>query len=61
MFAGFGGEALYRPIDKKFAIGASMHKVCKVVIAIWLDYSNVTGHLSLYLALPNQVNSHIDR
>jgi len=62
MFAGFGGEVLYRPIDKKFAIGASMHKVrqrgYKQRFSL-RDYSNVTGHLSLYLELPNQVNSQV--
>jgi len=62
MFAGVGGEVLYRPVDKKYAFGLSVHKVrqrgYKQRFSL-RDYTNTTGHFSIYLDLPNEINSQI--
>ena len=62
MFAGIGGEILYRPLNRKIAIGASIHKVkqrgFKQRFSLG-DYTNTTGHLSLYLDLPKEINAQI--
>ncbi len=62
MFGGFGGEALYRPFDKKYGIGFSMHKVKQRAynqMFSFKDYSTVTGHLALYYDWPYSVRSNI--
>tara|TARA_B100001057_G_scaffold394219_1_gene403351 strand:+ start:4324 stop:6447 length:2124 start_codon:yes stop_codon:yes gene_type:complete len=62
MFGGFGGEALYRPFDKKYGIGFSMHKVKQRAynqMFSFRDYSTVTGHLALYYDWPYRVRSNI--
>ena len=56
MFAAVGGEILYRPFDKKFALGVELHKVkqrgYKQRLS-FLDYENYTGHFSFYQNLPS--------
>ena len=62
MFGGLGGEVLYRPIDKRYAVGFSLHKVKQRGFKqrfSFRDYSNITGHLSLYYDLPVGINSQI--
>ena len=62
MFAGLGGEILYRPFKKKYAMGLSIHKVKQRDFNQLFglkDYSTVTGHLGIYLDLPYQIQSQI--
>ena len=62
MFAGLGGEILYRPFKKKYALGLSIHKVKQRNFDQLFglrDYSTVTGHLGIYLDLPNKIQSQI--
>ena len=62
MFGGLGGEVLYRPIDKRYAVGFSLHKVKQRGFKqrfSFRDYSNTTGHLSFYYDLPIGINSQI--
>lgn len=55
MFSGFGGEVLYRPFYKDFAIGADIYRVQqrdyngKLGL---LDYKTTTGHINFYYAEP---------
>lgn len=58
MFGGLGGQALYRPIDKKYALGFSLHRVRQRDYDqrfSFKDYEATTGHLEFYAQLPNQV------
>ena len=60
MFGGVGGEILYRPFNKKYSLGLSLHKVKQRAynqLFSFRDYSTVTGHLGVYLDLPYQVRS----
>lgn len=62
MFAGYGGEILYRPFDKRYAVGLSMHKVIQREYDQRFklrDYQNTTGHLGLYFDLPSNIKSQI--
>ncbi len=62
MFGGIGGEILYRPFDKNYAFGLSMHKVKKrgfSQLFSFLEYSTVTGHLGFYYDFPYQVRSQM--
>ncbi len=55
MFGGFGGQVLYRPIDKKYALGMSLHRVRQRDYDqrfSFRDYETSTGHLELYAELP---------
>lgn len=52
MYAGFGGEILYRPQDKPWAIGVDVNHVWQRAyngLFGLLDYNVTTGHLSLYM------------
>ena len=59
MFAGYGGEILYRPFGKTFAIGAQAWQVNKrepdstLAKGLASDKKN-TAHLNLYYEVPNQ-------
>ncbi len=58
MFGGFGGQALYRPIDKRYAFGLSLHRVRQRDYDqrfSFRDYETTTGHLEFYAELPNKV------
>tara|TARA_Y100000768_G_C23981977_1_gene686398 strand:- start:319 stop:2373 length:2055 start_codon:yes stop_codon:yes gene_type:complete len=60
MFGGVGGEILYRPFNKKYSLGFSLHKVKQRAydqLFSFRDYSTVTGHFGVYLDLPYQVRS----
>ena len=62
MFGGFGGEVLYRPFKKNYALGLSLHKVKQRDFDqrfSFRDYSTVTGHLGIYYDLPNQIRSQV--
>jgi len=62
MFGGVGGEILYRPFNKKYSIGMSVHKVKQRSYDqrfSFRDYSTVTGHIGLYYDLPYQVRSQL--
>jgi len=58
MFGGFGGQALYRPIEKSYAFGLSLHRVRQRDYDqrfSFRDYETTTGHLEFYAELPNDV------
>ena len=55
MFAGYGGEILYRPYNKNFGIGLDAWKVYQREYDQMFDirdYNTLTGHLSLYYHEP---------
>ena len=65
MFGGFGGEVLYRPYNRTWAIGLTAHKVrqrdykqkfgfLKVDKGGYEKYQVTTGHLELYKEFPRQ-------
>ena len=60
MFAGYGGEILYRPFDKSYHLGLSLHRVRQRDFDQRLslrDYETTTGFVSHYLSLPYGINS----
>ena len=62
MFAGVGGEVLYRPFTSSSYLGASIHRVKQRGYEQRFslrDYKTTTGHLSHYIALPYGVNSRL--
>ncbi len=62
MFAGLGGEILYRPFDSSSYLGASIHRVRQRGYEQRFslrDYQTTTGHLSHYIALPYGINSRL--
>ena len=59
MFGGFGGEVLYRPIQKRFSYGLSLHRVKQRGYDqrfSFKDYETTTGHFSLYFDLPREIS-----
>ena len=55
MFGGYGGEILYRPIDKTYAIGAEIFHVKKRdfdQLFSFRKYETVTGFINLYYEEP---------
>ncbi len=55
MFGGYGGQVLYRPIDKRYAFGLSLHRVRQRDYDqrfSFRDYETSTGHLEFYTELP---------
>ncbi len=59
MFAGYGGEILYRPFGKTFSIGAEGWKIFKrnPYSALNKEFNKkgaLTGHLNLFYEVPNQ-------
>ena len=58
MFGGLGGQILYRPIEKRYAFGLSLHRVRQRGYAQRFDfkeYETTTGHLEFYTELPKDV------
>ncbi len=58
MFGGLGGQALYRPFSKKYALGLSLHRVKQRDYDqrfSFRDYETTTGHFELYAELPNDI------
>ncbi len=55
MYSGVGGEVLWRPFDKPYAIGVNVNAVQQREFDKMFglrDYRTVTGHVSLYWATP---------
>jgi len=55
MFAGVGGELLYRPLGKRWAIGVDLWTVRQRGYDVLLDlrhYQALTGHLTAYYEVP---------
>jgi len=66
MFGGVGGQILYRPINKRYALGMSMHRVRQRdydQLFSFRDYQTTTGHFEFYAELPNDVfmQTHIGK
>ncbi len=66
MFGGIGGQALYRPIDKQYALGFSIHRVRQRDYDqrfSFRDYETTTGHFELYAHLINNIylQAHIGK
>lgn len=62
MFGGFGGELLYRPFEKNYAVGFSLHRVRQRDYDqrfSFRNYETDTGHLSFYNDLPYGITSQI--
>ena len=62
MFGGIGGEILYRPFNKRWSLGLSMHKVRQreyKQLFGFRDYETNTGFLEMYYDFPNQVSASI--
>lgn len=62
MFGGLGGEILYRPFKKRYAIGITAHKVKQRAFDQrfgFRDYTTNTGHLGIYFDLPYQIQSQV--
>tara|TARA_B100001173_G_C16027593_1_gene564822 strand:+ start:2857 stop:4980 length:2124 start_codon:yes stop_codon:yes gene_type:complete len=62
MFGGIGGEVLYRPFDRRYSVGFSLHKVKQREynqLFSFRDYSTTTGHLGIYYDLPYQLRSQL--
>ena len=60
MFAGYGGEFLYRPFEKNYSIGFSAHRVYQSEYKQrfgLLGYETDTGHLTLYYDFPYGIAS----
>lgn len=62
MFAGVGGEVLYRPAQGRWAIGADINQVrqrdFKQDFALQ-DYDVTTGHVNFYVDLPYDVTAKV--
>ncbi|MDA9626388.1 YjbH domain-containing protein [Pseudomonadota bacterium] len=55
MFGGIGGEVLYRPFYKNYAIGAELWRVRQrdyEMLFKFREYETTTGHINLYLMEP---------
>jgi hypothetical protein len=55
MFAGFGGELLYRPFGRRWAVGVDLWDVRQRGYDVLLDlrhYTTLTGHITAYYELP---------
>tara|TARA_Y100000746_G_C15461463_1_gene431705 strand:- start:183 stop:2318 length:2136 start_codon:yes stop_codon:yes gene_type:complete len=62
MFAGVGGEILYRPFNRKVAFGFSAHRVRQRDYDQRFslrDYETTTGHAGIYFDLPSDIKSQI--
>ena len=58
----YGGEVLYRPFDKSYHLGFSLHKVRQRGFDQRFslrDYETTTGFITHYLSLPYGINSKI--
>tara|TARA_B100001741_G_scaffold313706_1_gene321270 strand:+ start:2271 stop:4397 length:2127 start_codon:yes stop_codon:yes gene_type:complete len=58
MFGGVGGQILYRPIEKRYAFGLSLHRVRQRGYEQrfdFKDYETSTGHLEFYSELANDI------
>jgi len=62
MFGGYGGEILYRPFDKNYALGFTLHKVKQRGFKqrfSFRDYETHTGFLEFYYDWPKGINTSV--
>ena len=62
MFGGLGGEILYRPFDRNYALGLSMHRVRQRGYEqrfSFRKYETTTGHLEFFYDFPNGISSQM--
>jgi len=62
MFGGMGGEILYRPFDKNYALGLTLYKVKQREYRQrfgFRDYETETGHLGIYYDFPYGISSRL--
>lgn len=62
MFGGVGGEILYRPFNRDFEFGLTVHRVKQRGFKqrfSFRDYETTTGHLAMYYDLPNNISAQI--
>lgn len=62
MFGGVGGEVLYRPFNKNWALGLSVHRVRQRDFDqrfSFRQYKTNTGHLGFYYDLPYGISSQL--
>jgi len=62
MFGGVGGEILYRPFKRNWALGLSLHKVKQRGFKqrfSFREYATTTGHLGFYYDLPYGITSQL--
>ncbi|MCY1393802.1 Exopolysaccharide biosynthesis protein YbjH [compost metagenome] len=62
MFAGVGGELLYRPMGQRWALGADLNYVRQRDFDQHFglrDYTTVTGHVTTYTELPYDIQSAV--
>ena len=62
MFGGVGGEVLWRPFEKNYSLGFSLHKVKQRdydQLFSFRDYQTTTGHLGIYYDFPYQIRSQL--
>tara|TARA_Y100001970_G_scaffold121071_1_gene150145 strand:- start:29748 stop:31883 length:2136 start_codon:yes stop_codon:yes gene_type:complete len=62
MFGGFGGEILYRPFGKRYALGVVAHKVRQREYRQrfgFRDYKTTTGHLEMFYEFANGINASL--
>jgi len=60
MFGGYGGEILYRPFDKSYSLGFTLHKVKQREFKQrfgFRDYETHTGFFEFYYDWPQGINS----
>tara|TARA_Y100001970_G_scaffold80636_1_gene102384 strand:+ start:4717 stop:6852 length:2136 start_codon:yes stop_codon:yes gene_type:complete len=62
MFGGVGGEVLYRPFSKNYAIGFALHRVKQRGYKqrfSFKEYETTTGHLTTYYDFPYGISSSL--
>jgi hypothetical protein len=62
MFAGVGGELLYRPMGERWALGADLNYVRQRDFDQGFglrDYKTVTGHITTYTELPYDLQAAV--
>lgn len=62
MFGGIGGEILYRPFNRRYSLGLSIHRVKQRdynQLFSFRDYSTTTGHFGFNLDLPYEIRSQV--
>ena len=60
MFGGYGGEVLYRPFDKKYSLGMTLHKVKQRGFKqrfSFRDYETYTGFFEFYYDWPLDITT----
>ena len=57
MFSGFGGEIFYRPIDKQYSFGLTLHRVRQrgYEQRFLRDYETTTGHFGFIMTFHTEL------